>query len=307
MLDYDHHIQVAILRRKSLHPQMEETKQRLRFWKRLCLASALPLFLWCGYTLMIFIFSRASGQTHEWQYILLMGIILPIMWRHHVLEESMQNLSAIDSRLARASDDMKHLERLLEAHQPFVLYLRDFRTGCTRKEAIPPHDATFCGVVNVVWPNSYGSGTATLVLDSIQHHFPAVLLDSEGDRTPLKNGLIVYAEDATWEQDFQYLAEEAKYIVADFRLAEHGIAPGMRKELSFLLQTQLRKVILIGRAADVALLQAGYPELLALSVFVCTLPDNFDTKPETVSLTDLRRFFAANYPQPAESESNRDA
>ena len=90
-----------------------------------------------------------------------------------------------------------------------------------------------------------------------------MLLDSEGDRTALENGLIVYAEDATWEQDFQYLAEEAKYIVADFRLSEHGVAQGIRKELSYLLQTQLRKVVVIGRAADVAFLQARYAELLA--------------------------------------------
>jgi hypothetical protein len=296
MLDYDRYTQVAIRRRKSLHQQLEETKQQLRFWKRLILPSALPLFLWFGYTLKKSIFSHASGQIHDWQYILLMGMALPIIWRHFLIEERMKNLSAIDSRLTRASDDMQHLERLLESHQPFVLYLRDFQTGCTRKEPIPPHDFTFCGVVNLVWPTSFGSGTAALVLDTIQYHFPAVLLDSDGDRTALKNGLIVYAEEATWEQDFQYLAEEAKYIVADFRL-EHGVGQGIRKELSYLLQTQLRKVVVIGRVADVAFLQACYAELLALSVFVCTLPDNFDMEQETASLTDLRRFFAANCPQ----------
>jgi hypothetical protein len=302
MLDYDRYTQVAILRRKSLHQQLERTKQQLRFWKRLILASALPLFLWLGYALKTYIFSHTRGEIHEWQAIPLMGLAALITERHHRFQERMQNLRAIDSRLAKASDDLKHLERLLEGHQPFVLYLRDFRTGRTREQPIPPPDFTFSGVVNLVWPHSYGSATVTLVLDAIQYHFPAVLLDSEGDRTPLKNGLIVYAEDATWEQDFQYLAEEAKYIVADFRLSEHAsVAQGIRKELSYLLQTQLRKVVVIGRTADVALLQARYPKLFALSVFVCTLPDNLDTKLESASLTELCRFLAANSPRAKES------
>jgi hypothetical protein len=142
MLDYDRYTQLAILRRKPLHQQLEETKQQLRFWKRVAILSALPLLLWFGYTLKTFIFSHASGRIHEWQYILLMGVSLPIVWRHYLLEERMQNLSAIDSRLARASDDMEHLERLLKGHQPFVLYLRDFQTGCARKQPIPPPDFT---------------------------------------------------------------------------------------------------------------------------------------------------------------------
>jgi len=291
-MNFDSFRKEATSRQNMLRRKVQSAHTQVERGFLLATAFGLPLVFMLIYEVQSFV---RFGHFHELPEGNCLNVFLILLAFAGVVpliraDERVKNLEIVAARLSKARANIDMLEQLIKRNDPFVLYLRGFRSGRNREQPLPIPGASGHGVANpLIWPKEFGNPTTRRVIFTVEQHFAVVLFDSLGERTEFLEGLIVYSDNAHWEENFKGLAEIAKYVVFDIRSPDLD-SEGVQRELTYFSGLSARKVILIGTEVDLSAIEKLYPALSERLVLTCKIPNDIEKKREGFRLSELDAF-----------------
>lgn len=151
----------------------------------------------------------------------------------------------------RALYDLAAIEALIQKQQPYIFYLRDFRTGQRAHAVSDVKMPSFVGGYTTV--RKEGSRRLQEVSKYLQHYAPIVMLYNRRDKTYDYRGRVLMCSDAQWYANFTLLARHAAVLLLDYADG-FSHSPAIQQEIQYVREHQ-PPLIVVGTPQEIDQLQ----------------------------------------------------